>query len=137
MNFVSNALISSNPFSTFLACFLFLSVVCAGIVFLIYWLFKLTTLKYIQKEMDAKLRSIKYSKDKSPIEIKGAKKIVEIVETSYTLNLYTPQIDSPIDMMLPQQTNIYKSNFVDRVFFYGAALLGLLVTIFTLVWGLV
>lgn len=137
ITYISEALVSSNPFTTFLACFTFLSVVCAGIVFLIYLLFKLTTLKYIQKEMDAKLRSIKYGVDKSPIDVKGAKKIVEIVETSYTLNLYTPPIDSPIDMMLPKQPNIYKSQFIDKVFFYGATLLGLLVTIFTLVWGLV
>ena len=86
--------------------------------------------------MDEKIRAVRYS-DKAINDIKGVRKVVEIVETSYTLNLYTPPIDSPVDMMLPPQTNIYKTNFLDRVFFYGSAMLGVLVTIFTFVWGLV
>ena len=136
INGISSLLVNSNPILTFVACFAFLSVVCTAIVFMIYWLFKLTTLKYIQKEMDEKIRAERYS-DKAINGIKGVRKVVEIVETSYTLNLYTPPIDSPVDMMLPPQENIYKTNFLDRVFFYGSTLLGLLVTIFTFVWGLV
>lgn len=136
LNYISSALVSSNPAVTFIACFLFLSIVCACIVFLIYLLYKLTTLKYIQKEMDAKIRENKYGDGKS-ISLTGVKKVVEIVETSYTLNLYTPPIESPIDMMLPNQTNIYKSNFIDKVFFYGSLMLGILVTLFTFIWGLV
>lgn len=136
INGISSLLVNSNPVITFIACFGFLSIVCTGIVFLIYLLFRLTTLKHIQKEMDEKIRNIRYS-DKAIDDIKGVKKVVEIVETSYTLNLYTPPIDSPVDMMLPPQTNIYKTNFVDRVFFYGSALLGVLVTVFTFVWGIV
>lgn len=136
INGISSMLVNSNPILTFIACFVFLSVVCTGIVFLIYLLFRLTTLKYIQKEMDEKIRAVRYS-DKAINDIKGVRKVVEIVETSYTLNLYTPPIDSPVDMMLPPQANIYKTNFVDRVFFYGSTMLGVLVTIFTFVWGLV
>lgn len=134
---ISGLLVNSNPLITFLAVFAFLSIVCAGIVLLIYSLFRLTTLKYIQKEMDAKIREMRYGNDKTIQGIAGIKKVVEIVETSYTLNLYTPPIESPIDIMLPPQPDIYKSRFIDRVFFYGSALLGLLVTIFTFIWGLV
>ena len=65
------------------------------------------------------------------------KKIQEVVETSYTLNLYSPPIESPVDIMLPKQPDIYKANFMDRIFLYGSAALGILVTIFTLIWGLV
>ena len=134
---ISGLLVNSNPIITFVAVFLFLSVVCAGIVLLIYFLFRLTTLKYIQKEMDAKIREMRYGDNKAIKGIAGVKNIVEIVETSYTLNLYTPPIESPIDMMLPPQPNIYKSRFVDRVFFYGSVMLGVLITIFTFIWGLV
>ena len=57
INGISSLLVNSNPILTFIACFAFLSIVCTGIVFMIYWLFKLTTLKYLQKEIDEKIRT--------------------------------------------------------------------------------
>ena len=65
------------------------------------------------------------------------KQIQEIQETSVTLNLYSPPIESPLATMIPKQPEIYKSNFKDNIFLYGSLLLGFLVTIFTLIWGLV
>ena len=137
-SFVIKFLVSTNPILTFIACMCFLVVISTGIVFLIYLLYKYTTLKYVQKEIDNKLRqAMSVSNNKNPIIFEGATKIQEVVETSYTLNLYSPPIESPVDIMLPKQPDIYKANFKDRIFLYGSTVLGVLVTIFTLIWGLV
>lgn len=137
-NFASKFFVSANPVLTFIACMSFLVVVCTGIIFLIYLLYKYTTLKYVQKEIDDKFRkAMAKSNSRSPIYFEGTTKVQEVVETSYTLNLYTPPLESPVDMLLPKQSEIYKPNFMDRVFLWGSIALGILVTIFTLIWGLV
>lgn len=137
-NYIIKFLISTSPILSFIACMSFLVVISTAIVFLIYLLYKYTTLKYVQKEIDNKIRqAMAESNNKNPVFFEGTKKVQEVVETSYTLNLYTPQIESPVDMMLPKQPNIYKPNLKDKIFLYGSAVLGVLVTIFTFIWGLV
>lgn len=137
-NWIIKFLTSSSLVLTFLACMSFLILLSTSIVFLIYFLYKLTTLTNVQREIDKKFRkSMEEGKTKNPIYFEGQQKIQEVVETSYTLNLYTMPIESPVDMMLPKQKDIYKPNFKDNIFLFGSTLLGLLVTIFTLIWGLV
>lgn len=138
MENISKFLVSSNPYLTFVAIFSFLAVLCTIIVYLIYVLYKLSNRKHIDREIKSKYKDISELKlNKNAFCYEETKQIQEIQETSVTLNLYSPPIESPLATMIPKQPEIYKSNFKDNIFLYGSLLLGFLVTIFTLIWGLV
>ena len=58
-----------------------------------------------------------------------------LVENTTTLNLDFNTLKNPFMMMMPKQNERYKTTFRDKIFLRSSLFLGIMITIFTLVWG--
>ena len=45
-------------------------------------------------------------------------------------------MDNPIDIVMPKEKSYYKPRPLEKLFMWGAIILGALITIFTFAWGL-
>jgi drug/metabolite transporter (DMT)-like permease len=69
---------------------------------------------------------------KKPIHVGDEHDVmIELLENNTLLNLDFKPMDNPIDIVLPKERSRYKSTRRDRVFMWGAIIMGGLVTIFT------
>lgn len=133
-NGINNFLVSSNGFLTFLACFLAITLAVVIIVFAIMKIFKYTTFDKVQRAINSVYESGDVAGN-TPIVVDKTKALHEILDTNSSLNLNFEEMKSPIDIVLPKQKFVVKTDLKDNLFLICSITLGVLVTLFTFVWG--
>ena len=73
--------------------------------------------------------------DDSPIIVNPAE-IKDIIENTTTLNIDFVNAKTPLELLMPRQPKIYKQTYKDKIFLKSSIVLGVVITIFTFVWGL-
>lgn len=131
-----NNWLNSTPFIiVFICSMLFVAVVVALLILFVWLLYKQAMLKKVQKALDKVYNNSEYIKN-SKVIINRESIFHDLLEKSTLLNLtYRPK-DNPIDLVLPKEKSRYCTTFKDNIFMIGAVVLGVLITIFTYIWGL-
>ena len=70
----------------------------------------------------------------SPIETRQ-EEYKYLLENTTTLNLDFNTIKNPIEILMPKQDKIYRQTYKDKIFLKSSIILGVVITIFTFVWG--
>lgn len=129
---VLNNLISNNPpMFTFMFVLFVGFLIVAGLVFLIVKLFNETKAKDLQKAL------INVQKEVSGNDLENVPQ--EQIATdfkSYVLP-HLKNNENVLNFFLPAPVLGYKRNLVDNIFLIASMFLGILITIFTFVWGVV
>lgn len=133
---ISSALTNNNSAIVFVCCVIILLVVIALLCLLIWRLYKQSIYKSVYKAID-KVYEAEGSKKDSPIVISKSDATRDIIENCTLLNLDYHSMQNPIDAVLPKEKSRYKTIPKDRIFMWGAAVMGALVTLFTYIWGLI
>lgn len=123
-------------FSAFLFIFVLLIIITAILSLLIYLLYRHSILKNVEYAINKAYSKIENYKKNAPIKLNENEEVRYLLETTTTLSLNVEEMKSPIDIVLPKQTSVYKSTFKDNIFLVSAIVLGAVVTLFTFIWGL-
>ena len=126
---------NSNPFVSFLLSFVILIAVVALLIWLISRLYKITTLNKVKRVINSIYTDEDKALTNSPIMFEKSRMMQNMLENQTTLNLNFEEMKSPIDMVLPKQKTIITPRYYDNLFLISALVLGVLVTVFTFVWG--
>ena len=133
---ISSALTNNNSAMVFVVCVIVLLVVIALLCLLIWRLYRQSIYKSVYKAID-KVYEAEGSKKDSPISIDKSDATRDIIENCTLLNLDYHSMQNPIDAVLPKEKSRYKTIPKDRIFMWGAVVMGALVTLFTYIWGLI
>lgn len=126
----TKAFASLNFIIGFIFIFITLAVLVTLMAYLIFLLYKKTTLKRV-KSAENNVYLLEQSNKKDELNNKPE----FIIEKDIINNANFKKTDNPIDIILPKQPNKYKASFADNIFLYSALFLGAVITIFTFVWG--
>ncbi len=113
-------------------CFVVLSIVALLLYYFMVLLFKQSILRKINKAI-AKVYNNGASDE--PVIIEKGKVLQDVLENNTMINLNYEEMKSPLDVIMPKQTRVYKTNFKDNIFLVCSLFMGALITIFTYVWG--
>jgi len=113
-------------------CFVILCVVALLLYYFMILLFKQSILKKLNKAIS---KVYNQGASDEPVLLEKGKVLQEVLENNTMLNLNYEEMKSPLDVIMPKQTKVYKPNFKDNIFLICALFLGSLITIFTYVWG--
>lgn len=127
---------SGNALLTFFMCFTSLMFIVLLLIWLIARLYKITTLNKVKKVIDSMYTRDEKAVSNSPIVLETNKMLQDMLENQTTLNLNFEEMESPIDVVLPKQTDIITPKNYDNLFLFSSYVLGGLVTLFTFIWGL-
>ncbi len=118
---------------------LIITVVLMLLVLIIYFL--ITRLYYngLVKKVEKSISEV-YQKNgqvstNMPILIEN-EEVLNLVESTTTLNLDFNSIKNPLALLMPKQTKVYRSTYKDKIFLKGSFVLSIIITIFTFIWGL-
>jgi len=113
-------------------CFVILCVVALLLYYFMILLFKQSILKKLNKAIS---KVYNQGASDEPVLLEKGKVLQEVLENNTMLNLNYEEMKSPLDVIMPKQTKVYKPSFKDNIFLVCALFLGSLITIFTYVWG--
>lgn len=114
-------------------CFVVLCVVAILLYYFMVLLFKQAILKRLNRAISKVYES---GNTDEPVVVDRDKVVQEVLENNTMLNLDYEEMKSPLDVIMPKQTKVYKLSFKDNIFLICSLFLGGLITIFTYVWGL-
>jgi membrane protease YdiL (CAAX protease family) len=139
---INNFLQSNNPLFTFLSSFLFLGFLVLFIAMLLIKLFKENTvnkLEAIKQKVEKGLDEEVFFGEGEPLEgAEIAAVNMVLVEKLKPLLPDFSKIHSPMDIFVPSsEEDKVKPSKLDNLFYYASVFLGVLVTIFTFIWGVV
>ncbi len=134
MTFINNYFASAGPILSFIVSFVSLIVIMLVMLFLFILLLKETRIKKLKKLYTevTNITEDKESKDKP--ENSGA-----YVQSLATLNrmLAEYNIERPTDLVFTvEESRFNKPKVLSNIFFYGTMGLGIFITIFTFIWGI-
>lgn len=115
-------------------CFVVLCVVALLLYFFMVLLFKQAIIKRINKAI-AKVYNSESGATDEPVVIDQGQVLQEMLENNTMINLNYEEMKSPLDIIMPKQTKVYKPSFKDNIFLICSLFLGITITIFTYVWG--
>ncbi len=130
-----NSVLSTDMFTIFIVCFIVLCIIVVLFSYLVMHLFKQTIVKKVNTAINKVYESEDANTRNAPIMVETNKMIQTMLEDSTMLNLNYEEMKSPIDMVMPKQKSVYKTTFKDNMFLIASIFLGVLVTLFTFVWG--
>lgn len=113
-------------------CFVVLCLIAVLLYYFMVLLFKQAILKRLNKAIKKVYNS---ENSDSPVVVDKEKVVQEVLENNTMLNLNYEEMKSPLDVIMPKQTKVYKPTFKDNIFLIASLFLGTLVTVFTYVWG--
>lgn len=116
-------------------CFAVLCVVSLLLYYFMVLLFKQSILKKINKAI-AKVYKVGGSSDE-PIMLEQGQVLQEVLENNTMINLNYEEMKSPLDVIMPKQKAVYRPSFKDNIFLICSLFLGILITLFTYVWGFI
>lgn len=140
-NSINDFLQSSNPAFTFVASFLFLALLVFLTTYLLLKLFKESTvnkLENIKTKVEKTINTQIFTSEKQPEdeEIQAVNSV--LTEKLKPFLPEIPKANSPVDVLVPKsKLDKYKPNILENLFFYSSVFLGVLVTLFTFIWGVV
>ena len=140
-NNINSFLQNTNPAITFTVAFTFLGLLVLMLTVLILKLYKEHTIKNLTKIKDKLERTLdSHIFEDERIPEAGELAIVNSVLTEKLRPLIPDfsNIKSPLDIMLPEtEQDEYVPSILENIFFYGSVFLGVLITMFTFIWGVV
>lgn len=137
MDDIATALKSNNSTMIFVVCVFVLLIVIALFCLFMWLLFKQSMLKKVYKAIN-KVYDTKDGVVKSdPVVVSKEEAMMDVIENCTLLNLDYHAMENPIDAILPKEKSRYKLIPRDKIFMWGAIILGGLVTLFTYIWGLI
>ena len=135
MDKLQGLLSSGNAVAIFSITAVFLIIVVVLLCLFIWLLYKQSLVRKVNKAIE-KVYNSPDVKNNVPIVVNKEALIVDLLEKNTLLNLEYKKMDNPIDMVLPKEKSRYLPNAKDKIFMWGAIVLGGLVTLFTYIWGL-
>ena len=134
---LSEFLKNNTPFVVFTVVVIVMLVVVALLCLFIWLLYKQSIIRKVNKAINKAYSHFSVLSRNNPIHVGDEHDVMlELLENNTLLNLDFKPMDNPIDIVLPKERSRYKSCRKDRVFLWGAIIMGGLVTIFTYIWGL-
>lgn len=133
---IQSALIAGNAAVIFIVCVLILLAVIGLLCLFIWLLYKQSMLKRVYKAIDKVYDNESGVIKDDPIVINKSEAMKDVIENCTLLNLDYHSMENPIDAVLPKEKSRYKVRKTDKIFMWGAVVLGGLVTLFTYIWGL-
>ena len=138
---INSFLQSSNPAFTFLSSFLFLGLLTVGILVLLLKLFRenkvnelIEIKEKVEKGLDSEIFSTQPNLEAS--EIAAVNSV--LVDKLKPLLPDFANINSPIEVFVPKtKEDDYKPTIKENLFLYASLFLGIIITIFTFIWGVV
>ncbi len=130
-------LVSNNGNISFIATFSFLFFVSISIFYLIMELFKENTIVRVNDALNKIINTT--SSENSPYSPSLQEKhrvLNEILLTKSNINIRVDKKSNPIDVVLPINKNVYVPSLIDKMFYISSLVLGISVTLFTFIWGL-
>jgi len=118
-----------------ISCFVMLLVVALLCMF-IWLLYKQTIVRKVDRAIDKAYKNISVFSRNRPIRLEEHEVIFDLLENSTLLNLDYKPMDNPINIVMPKEKSVYMPTLRDKVFMWGAIVLGALITLFTYTWGL-
>ena len=140
---INSFLQSSNPLLTFLSSFLFLALLIFSISMLLLKLFKENTVsklekikQKVEKGLDSEVFLGDNNKPLEGAEIAAVNMV--LIEKLKPLLPDFSNIHSPIDVFIPKsEEDEYTPTKLENIFYYASIFLGVTITIFTFIWGIV
>ena len=132
----ANSTTSNNSAAIFIVCVLILLVVIALLFLFVYLLFRQSMLKKVYKAIDEVYDTKCGTVKDCPIMVSKKEISGDIIENCTLLNLDYHSMENPIDIVMPKEKSRYKTIPRDKLFMWGAIVMGALVTLFTYIWGL-
>lgn len=135
MNFLNVWLSSTEFVAIFLTSIVFVVLVIGMLILFIWLLYKQAMLAKVRRALDRVYNASDFAKT-SHVVINKDSVFHDLLEKNTLLNLtYRPK-DNPIDLVLPKEKSQYKTTFKDNIFMIGSVVLGVAITLFTYIWGL-
>lgn len=135
LNGMSNWL-TKTPFAlVFICCSIFVLVLIALLMLFIWFLYKQAMLNKVKRALDKAYKESDINKN-SKVLINKDSVFNDLLEQNTLLNLNYRKMDNPIDIVLPKEKSQYRLSFKDNIFMIGSVVLGILITLFTYIWGL-
>lgn len=128
-------LLSGNTVAIFMITAGALILIVILLCLFIWLLYKQSLVRKVNKAIE-KVYNSPDIKENVPIIVNKQAIIVDLLEKNTLLNLDYKKMDNPIDMVLPKEKSRYLLSAKDKIFMWGAILLGGMVTFFTYIWGL-
>ena len=125
----------NNLLFSVLSAFVFLSLFAILALFLVFELFKHTTVKQVNEALNGVFEEKTQTKNMEVETHEKSKILQEMLLTKSNLNLNISKATNPIDIILPLNKNVFAPTKYDNVFLTASLVLGITVTIFTFVWG--
>lgn len=123
--------------TSFIGIFFIIIVASCILLAILFWcvnmLYKYAILKKIDKVVGLANDTDKTNKE---LQIERNEAIRQMIQSNTVINLEVTPSLNPIDSVLPRQKNLYIKTLKDKIFLIGAFVLGIIVTIFTFIWGL-
>lgn len=137
LNNLQNALASGNTTLVFIISSLVLIAVIVLLCLMIWLLYKQSIIKKVNKAIDKAYKSSSAFFRNAPIHLTEEHEAIrDLLENSTLLNLDVKAMDNPIDIVMPKEKSRYAPKRLDKLFLWGALVLGVLVTLFSYSWGL-
>lgn len=135
-NAIQSLLSSGNMVAIFIiSCFVMLAVVALLCLF-VWLLYKQSIIRKVDKALDKAYDKMSNGYSTFPIRGHHEEVIRDLLENNTLLNLDHKLMENPINLVMPKEKSRYKATSMDKLFLWGAIILGSLVTLFTYIWGL-
>ena len=135
LNGLQSLLTSGNAFAIFAITAGAMILIVLLLCLFVWLLYKQSLVRKVNKAIN-KVYNSPEIKDNVPIVVNKEALIVDLLEKNTLLNLDFKKMDNPIDIVLPKEKSRYRMSSKDKIFMWGAIILGGLVTLFTYIWGL-
>ena len=130
-------LLAGNTTLIFIISCVVMVVVVALLCLLIWLLYKRTIVSKVNKAIDKAYMKVSIFSRNQPIHVSAEHEAIrDLLENSTLLNLDYKALDNPIDIVMPKEKSRYAPKHMDMLFMWGAIAMGVVVTIFTYMWGL-
>jgi len=136
LNNIQSALVNGNTVSIFFVSALIMIIVISLLCLFIWLLYRQNIVKKVNKVINKVYDPVTGYISNEPLEIDRSQVIRDLLENNTLLNLDYQKMDNPIDIVMPKEKSRYRANLKDKVFMWGAIILGGLITLFTYIWGL-
>ncbi len=134
---ITAVLQSSSLVLTLLTTFLMMLLIVLFVVYLIFELFKSTTVHNVNRALESVFGNKMPQSLYAPSSVERHNILNEMLLTKSNLNLNIDNNTNPIDIVLPINRHAMKATVYDNVFLISSIILGGLITIFTFIWGVV
>lgn len=135
LDWISNLFHTETMIGSILIIFLVGTLLALLVAFLVFELFKETTVKHVNNAL-GDVFGKNAEKPENAVETHEKSKILrEMLITRSNLNLNIGQSTSPLDIILPLNKNVFVPTKYDNAFLTASLVLGIAVTVFSFLWG--